>query len=332
MKILVVFTGGTIGSHQKDGWISTHYATKYELIMRYKELTKDHETSFESLSPYTILSENLSAEELNKLVDCTAENIEKDYDGIIVTHGTDTLQYTAAALSFLFSKCKKPIVLVSAAYPLENPKTNGVENFLGAVKFIEKYKGSGVFVSYKNEGDEKINILKAGRLLAHQENSADIYSIDKRAVASFSEVFCEVNNPESNSELSSKTIDYKKVRFQKNSSVLAIESRPGDDFSYNLEGKKAVILSPYHSATLNTENLEFKRFCEEAKKKNIPLFLVNQKGGITYKSSEKFSSLGIEVLPFCTVISAYMKAWLGASCGENLMEFMRTPISDEFEN
>ena len=63
MKILVIFTGGTIGSCLKNGWISTDATTKYRLLDRYKG-GKD---VFDTVEPYSILSENLSASEINCL-------------------------------------------------------------------------------------------------------------------------------------------------------------------------------------------------------------------------------------------------------------------------
>ena len=115
MKILVVFTGGTIGSCYNDGVISPDSSTRYKLIEMYKQ--NGGYAEFDAISPYTVLSENLNGEYFNLLYNSVKENIN-NYDGIIVTHGTDTLQYTSAVLSYMFGLCNTPIVLVSANYPL----------------------------------------------------------------------------------------------------------------------------------------------------------------------------------------------------------------------
>ena len=130
MKILVVFTGGTIGSCYNDGVISPDSSTRYKLIEMYKQ--NGGYAEFDAISPYTVLSENLNGEYFNLLYNSVKENIN-NYDGIIVTHGTDTLQYTSAVLSYMFGLCNTPIVLVSANYPLESEKSNGLENFSAAV-------------------------------------------------------------------------------------------------------------------------------------------------------------------------------------------------------
>ena len=151
MNILVIFTGGTIGSAVSDGWISPSDDMKYLLLEKYREKTGD-DIEFDTLNPYTILSENLTAEYLNMLTDCVKKNISL-YDGIIVAHGSDTLQYTAAALSLVLGNDIVPVMLVSSNYPLEDERANGTDNFIAATEFITAKAGKGVFISYKNKNE-----------------------------------------------------------------------------------------------------------------------------------------------------------------------------------
>ena len=174
MKILVVFTGGTIGSCYNNGVISPDSNTRYKLIEMYKQ--NGGYAEFDAISPYTVLSENLNGEYFNLLYNSVKENIN-NYDGIIVTHGTDTLQYTSAVLSYMFGLCNTPIVLVSANYPLESEKSNGLENFSAAVDFIKSGNNKGVFVAYKNNG-EHANIHRASRLQKHLAYSDKIESVN----------------------------------------------------------------------------------------------------------------------------------------------------------
>ena len=73
---------------------------------------------------------------LNLLISCIREQLTKDIDGIIVTHGTDTLPFTAAALGMCFAYAKVPILLVSSNYILDDPRANGLTNFTAAVDYI----------------------------------------------------------------------------------------------------------------------------------------------------------------------------------------------------
>lgn len=327
MEILVIFTGGTIGSKAQNGWISPNGDTSSLLLAKYRSVTGDNETNFTTLSPYTILSENLSADELNLLTDCIFKESKKDYDGIIVTHGTDTLQYSAAALSLMLGKVKMPILFVSAAYPLDDERTNGVLNFIGAVEFIKSKLKNGVFVSYKNENESKINIHTATRIIAHPEASSDVFSLDNNPYAFFEKGKMSLN-PCYKTGVLSENIG--KISFTKSPDILFIESRPGYGYEYLPDDCCAVIISPYHSGTLNTGSEKFKLFCKKAKERNIPVFVVNVPKGTAYESSSLFDELGLCVLPFCTKISIYVKCWIAQSANRDIKEFVLDHIAEEF--
>ena len=325
MKILVIFTGGTIGSAVSDGWISPDDKMKYLLIEKYRELTGD-DTEFDTRNPYTILSENLCSDNINSLIKCIGENAD-NYDGIVVTHGTDTLQYTAAALSYAFGCNTSPVVLVSSNFPINDGRANGVHNFIGAVEFIKSQAGRGVFVSYKNKS-ENTKIHLASRIVSHAEAFDEIYSIDNQPVA-----VCDKNiilNPDCKCREDCEAVS--DSHFCEHSQILSVVAMPGDSFDYDLSKYKAVILRPYHSGTLNTESKAFADFCKKAKDRDIPVFVVNVHGGTTYESSKLYDKLGITVLPMCSFISVYMKTWLAISLEKDIKEFVCTPVANEFVN
>lgn len=176
-NILVIFTGGTIGSTITDNIISPNKSTSSLLINKYNELYDDNECVFDVSYPYSILSENLSATELNILIKEIKQNIEEEYDGIIVTHGTDTIQYTAAALDYIFCDIEIPILIVSSNYPLENVEANGLINFAAAIKFIEDNISNGVFVAYENH-DGIVYYHRGNKLVKHLETDDQLFSID----------------------------------------------------------------------------------------------------------------------------------------------------------
>lgn len=323
-KILVVFTGGTIGSSVSDGWISPDGDTKHLIIEKYRNITGDKDTDFIPLTPYTTLSEYLSAREINLLSDCLFDNIDKDYDGIIVTHGTDTIQYTAAALSYMLTDTDLPIVLVSAAYPLEDERSNGTINFVGAVEFIKNKAGKGVFVSYRNEESDKTDFHLGAQLMAHQEGDSDLYSLDKVPYAYLDEEGITVNKEAKGSK------GMGKVKLSDYPEILMIESKVGEGYDYNLENIKAIILVPYHSATLNTKDENFINLCLKAREKGIPVFLVNKRQEVTYESAKLYDDLRIELLPFSGKISVYVKCWIGISMNLDLREFVKSPVTYEF--
>ena len=322
MNISVIFTGGTIGCKAKNGFLSTDESTGYALLDGFD--AKSAGVEFSVSRPYSVLSENLSANELNILQKELAEILRGGCDGVIVTHGTDSLLYTAAALEYAFDGCDVPVVLVSAAYPLDDERTNGHINFEAAVNFIKSKAGNGVYVSYKNDGEQGVNIHTATHILTHGECSADLYSVTGKPFAVYENGKITVNYSYSAGGSALGTVEYSDF-----SEILVIESRPGDSFGYSLDDVKAVVLRPYHSATLNTASSSFEGFCQKAAEKNIPVFLVNSREGLTYESTGLFSSLGIKALPYGTYVSAYMKIWAAVSLGEDVTEFCKNRIARE---
>lgn len=325
MKILVIFTGGTIGSSVSDGWIAPDAGTKYLLLQNYTA-HGDKSVQFESVEPYTILSENLSAAQINALIRCVGGHLDGGYDGIIVTHGTDTLQYSAAALSYAFGDRCIPIALVSSNYPLSDPRANGNRNFEAAVEFIKARAGKGVFVCYANSAD-CVQIHCANMLLAHNEMRDAVFSIYENNYACYRGGTIVLTPDFKAPEYREPLGEFELVR---ESDILAVSSFPGDRFDYPLEGRRAVILRPYHSGTLNTDNPHLKDFCLRAKAAGIPVFIVNVGAGAAYESAKIYGELGITILPMSAFPSIYMKAWIAVSCGRDVAEFVRTPLAGEF--
>jgi len=102
-KILLVFTGGTIGSLASQGCIKTTDNAPSILLQLFESHYPDsHQVQFKIIRPLNLLSENLHPVIWQNLLTAITAEQPEQYDGIIVTHGTDTLSYTAAALSFYF--------------------------------------------------------------------------------------------------------------------------------------------------------------------------------------------------------------------------------------
>ncbi len=307
MKIAVIFTGGTIGSCIKDDFIGVDNKMQYVLLKKYEN---DREISFETSSPYSILSENLSAKELNLLQEEISKKLSEDYDGIIVTHGSDTLQYTSTAIEFAFGNCEIPIIFVSADYPLEDDRSNGYPNFQCAVEFIRNKIANGVFVSYKNDDELITSVHFPSKLLGHNELNANIYSIDRKPFAEYNGEF-KINNV----KLPKSTEYIGFTNYKTDSQILVIPNAPGQSYSYCLENTKAILFKPYHSATLNTANENFVNFCKKATNKQIPMYVLSPDSETNYESTKVYKDLNINILPYGTFISAYIKLWADISHG-----------------
>ncbi len=295
MKIAVVFTGGTIGSKLTDGIIDANKDAPYALL---SYLDKDIEAKV--YSPFTALSEYFTGEHINELVSCVESILKEDFDGVIITHGTDTLQFSACALGYIFSNSKIPIILVSSQYVLDNPLNNGKQNFLDAVEFIKNKCGAGVFVTYRNN-DNRRYVHRGVRLLASTAYTDDVKSVLEGYYGEFTDDGFILKD-------SNISFDpFPKATLKKYcDSILCVESRVGLNQAFIPEGTKAIILSSFHTGAVNTQN---EALFLQAKNKNIPVFVTGS-GEVAYESATAFSRLGITAFPKMSPLCAYVKLWL----------------------
>ncbi|MBD5083196.1 MAG: hypothetical protein HDT34_03395 [Clostridiales bacterium] len=313
MKILVMFTGGTIGSSSNGSEISPNEKNTRLLLELYKK-EYDENAEFEIAQPYYALSENNTGKTLERLISAVCE--AKNYNGIIVTHGTDTLQYSAAALSYALGNACTPVMLVSSNYILTDKRANGLSNFAAAVDFIKKGYGRGVFVPYKNS-DEKVYIHRAGRLLQHNELADDVFSIRNQYYGSYNgDTF--IKNPDFD-EKKDEINPFGKIKLAEFSrSIKVFQAYVGNTLPKIEDNTKAVLIKTYHSGTICTDNENFTKFAEEINKRKIPCYICGAENREIYESAKAFSEYGITVLPPASFISQYIKLWIAT---ENNIDF-----------
>lgn len=310
-RILVIFTGGTIASTLNNGIIDTDSSKPYELIEKYK--TVDDSVLFETCEPYFILSENLSGEHISKLFACVKDALTKGYDGIIVTHGTDTLQYSASALDIALGKIQIPVLLVSSNYPLDEAQANGFYNFSGAVKFINQDRGKGVFVCYKNK-NETTKFHSPENLLDYDCYSDTLRSIDNNIYGEFRKCGRFYHNKEFC--FNENYLKINDLSLSERSPVLRLKVYPGMNYP-SVDGYKCVIVDTYHSGTLKTDDMEFEKFVENVE---IPIVLTGVSDGNIYKSVENISLHKNIVMSTYSPIYTYMKCWILIENGLNINE------------
>lgn len=330
MKILVVFTGGTIGSTVSNGYISPDKNKAYRLIEMYRSLHKN-DVEFEFAEPYTLLSENLTGDYLTALGSCLLKYITHGYDGIIVTHGTDTLQYSAAAMSYLLANAQLPVVFVSSNFVLDNPAANGLDNFAYAVQFIAHRQGKGVFVSYRNS-DNIVYIHRGTRLLPHLPYSDDLFSVAGQYYGLYRENTF-VANPYYRASQSNHVYT---LALPTNwaSGILRVFPYPGMEYPVLSTNVRAVLLDSYHSGTICSMTPNMTAFYNEINARNIPVFLTGTDSGVDYESVKIWKQLRICTLPQASPIAMYVKLWMALNSEEllksiSLEELMFTPIGED---
>ena len=130
-RVLVIATGGTIASTpERDGLAPT--LTGRELAERVPLLDTLCELDF--VQPMNIDSTNMRPRDWLRIASVVRDSYDR-YDGFVVLHGTDTMAYTAAALSYLVQDSEKPIVLTGSQQPMANPFTDAKLNLYHSVLY-----------------------------------------------------------------------------------------------------------------------------------------------------------------------------------------------------
>ena len=308
MKILFLFTGGTIGSTAKGDLIATDARKPYLLLNAYDRrygLTVEYETA----EPYTALSENNTGETLRLLMASVGEHLACGYDGIVITHGTDTLQYSAAALSYAFSDTRVPICLVSSNAPIESPEANGLDNLHGALRFITEVGTPGVWVPYKNRGEE-LRIHRGTRLLESIAFSDRVASIHDSFFGTFRDGAAFEKNADYR-ELPDAIAPMGAVPLPAYCrEILILEPYPGKCYPPISEALRYIIHTSYHSGTINTSSDTTRAFFETAKERGVIPFLTGVTSGAAYESTTLFESLGLYPLYNIAPIAVFVKLWM----------------------
>lgn len=132
-SILVIYTGGTIGMILDKGTGALVPFNFSEIYSQFPALSLlDYDIDNYCFNP-VIDSSDMNPEVWVELVKVIETNYEK-YDGFVVLHGTDTMSYTASALSFMLENLNKPVILTGSQLPLGMVRTDGRENFITAIE------------------------------------------------------------------------------------------------------------------------------------------------------------------------------------------------------
>ena len=141
-RVLLIYTGGTIGMgrNPKTGTLEP---------LDFDHLVKNvHEFSYLNTQIDTyqfnqpIDSSDMTPRFWAQLVRIISKRYD-DYDGFVILHGTDTMAYTASALSFMLENLTKPVILTGSQLPIGLPRTDGKENLITSIELASAYNEMG---------------------------------------------------------------------------------------------------------------------------------------------------------------------------------------------
>jgi len=139
LKILLITTGGTIASSRgKEGLVPT--LPGEELAEKVPGL-KDA-ADFDIINVFSKESSNMNPDDWLAIIRVLDENKEK-YDGFVISHGTDTMSYTASALSFVLRNLNRPVIFTGSMIPIDEPETDAKKNLLDSFLYIRALSDRG---------------------------------------------------------------------------------------------------------------------------------------------------------------------------------------------
>jgi len=250
----------------------------------------------------------------------------KHYDGIVLLHGTDTLAYTASALSFLLRPCLKPIVITGAQRPLSVLRTDARTNLISAVEIAAHGPRKIVGQVTVFFGDK---LFQGNRV--RKKSASDFAAFESPLFPPLAVVGTTIRYSETY-QLPNQKFPRLKPSFSHQ--VLVVHVTPAFAARIlqldGLDHLHALILVIFHSGTAPTHHSDFLKLLRSAQQKQIPVILVTE-GSTQPPNSESFQlnyAAGRELLKegclwggSMTLESVYVKASLLLAQSRHLKKF-----------
>lgn len=298
-KVLIINTGGTIGmvhNDPKDPTSPLRPANDWNEIAKEHPILKKFPTDYYQFNPL-IDSSDMSPEVWIKI----GELIEKEYDnyrGFVILHGTDTMAFTASALSFMFKNLSKPIILTGSQVPLQFPRSDALQNLITAIQ-IAGNEIYGVRLVPEVAIFFRDTLLRGNR--ARKIDATNYFGFSSPNYPAIGEVGGDIKIIKDRILKPSHDKFYVDKRIS--NQVIVLELFPGLNFNYLKKifddncDIKGVILKTFGNGNAPT-NKEFLDILEYISSKNIVIIDITQctKGFVKmglYEASAKLTDVGV---------------------------------------
>lgn len=182
--VSVLGTGGTIASYVDYRTGAVHPALSAgDLVAAVPEIRDVCNIKSEVL--FSIFSENMGVENWQTIAQEAADRINSGVEGCIIPHGTDTLGYTSAALSFMLGDLPKPVVLVGAQRSSDRPSSDAYTNLVSAARYVVNTDAAEVFaLMHTSSSDSSASVHRGTKVRKMHTSRRDAFkSINTPTVA-----------------------------------------------------------------------------------------------------------------------------------------------------
>jgi len=295
-KILLIYTGGTIGMMQDVKTGSLRPFDFKSLTSQVPELSK-FDVELSSIS----FEKPIDSSNMHKDVWIELAHIIKtkyvSFDGFVILHGSDTMSFTASALSFMLENLGKPVILTGSQLPIGIIRTDGKENLITAIEIASAKKNGKpliqevcIYFEYK--------LYRGNRTFKFNSEHFDAFKSPNYPYLAEAGVSIQYNS----SALLKHTSKHLKVHTELENDILVLKLFPGlskkiTTDALNIGGIKAVVLETFGAGNATTQDW-FINELKAAIQRGIIIFNVTQchEGRVVqgmYETSRKLKAIGV---------------------------------------
>jgi L-asparaginase len=313
ISILVIYTGGTIGMI-KDPETGMLHPYNFELLSKHIPEINNFDYNIDSYSfDPPIDSSNMKPDLWIKLA-TVIEEFYENYNGFVVLHGSDTMSFTASALSFMLENLNKSVIFTGSQLPIGISRTDGKENFITSIEIAAAQENDiaivpEVCIYFENQ------LYRANRTHKYNAENFKAFSSLNYPVLAEAGVYIKYNKNAIHKP------NFKRLRVHKNldTNIVILKLFPGIQENavnsiLNIEGLRAVILETYGSGNAPTDQWFIDALSEAINKGIIIVNVTQCKGGAVelgkYQTSLNLNKIGIISGHDITSESAIVKTML----------------------
>lgn len=336
-KLVLIGTGGTIASYVDYRTGAVHPALSTSDMVNAVPEIRDI-ANIDARVLFSIFSENMNVEHWQELAKAVVDEIEKGADGIIIPHGTDTMGYTAAALSFMLGDVSKPVILVGAQRSSDRPSSDASSNLMACARFCTRANRAGVYVvMHDTPGDDSFAVHYGARVRKmhtsrrdafHSINAAPVAHIDRDG-----KITMNCDGPEVTDKPNVVKADMERA-------CVLLQYYPGMDpalFEDIFMKSKGIVISGSGLGHVNENMIPLvRRACENGTVVVMTSQCLNGRTNLNvYNTGRDLVSAGVVTVQDMLPETAYVKlmwALANTSSAEEAKELMRTPVAGEMSD
>ena len=242
-SILIIYTGGTIGMQRSEqGYIPVSGHLQRQLALM-PEFHRPEMPDF-TIHEYTPLmdSSDMTPEDWQHIADDIKAHYDQ-YDGFVILHGTDTMAFTASALSFMLENLSKPVIVTGSQIPLAELRSDGQINLLNSLYVAANYPINEVSLFFNNR------LYRGNRTTKINAENFNAFRSFNYPVLASAGIHIKYNNVQIHTESTQGGLQ---PHYLLDTNIAILKLFPGIqesvvDAILSIEGLKAVVLETYGS-------------------------------------------------------------------------------------